>query len=253
MTAMRALVTNDDGIDSAGLAALASVAVTAGLEVIVAAPETVHDGSSASLTALQSSGRLTIRQQPLAGLAETKALAVDASPALITIAAAQGAFGPPPNIVLSGINRGPNTGNAVLHSGTVGAALTARTQGISALAVSSVEVDPGHWDTCYEVAGRALTWLLDEIGSDPITLSVNVPDVPLHQLRGLRAAHLATSGTVQTEIGESSDDYVTITHRTIDTDAEPGTDAALLKDGWAPVTALAALCEATEVDLTELN
>lgn len=250
---MRALVTNDDGIDSAGLAALASVAVTSGLEVIVAAPETVHDGSSASLTALQPSGRLAIRQQPLAGLTDTRALAVEASPALITIAAAQGAFGARPDVVLSGINRGPNTGHAVLHSGTVGAAFTARTQGLSALAVSSVAVDPRRWDTCYEVAGRALAWLLAHVGSDPITLSVNVPDVPPNQLRGLRAAHLAASGTVQTEIGERNDNYVTIAHRTIDTNAGPGTDAALLKDGWATVTALDALCEATEVDLTQLH
>ena len=250
---MRALVTNDDGIESAGLATLASVAVAAGLDVIVAAPEKVHDGSSASLTALQPNGRLDIRQQPLPGLAETRALVVRASPALITLAAAQGAFGAPPDVVLSGINRGPNTGHAVLHSGTVGAALTARTQGISALAMSSVEPDPRCWDTCEEVTRRSLTWLLDHLGSEPVTLSVNIPDVPLRQFRGLRSAHLATFGTVQTEIGETSDEYVTITHRAIDTDAEPDTDAALLKDGWAPVTALAALCEASDVDLTDLN
>ena len=63
-------------------------------------------------------------------------LAVDGLPAFIALTGMRGAFGPPPDIVLWGINNGPNTGYAVLHSGTVGAALTASTFGARAMAVS---------------------------------------------------------------------------------------------------------------------
>ena len=61
---------------------------------------------------------------------------VDAAPGFIALIASRGAFGPPPALVLSGINRGLNTGHAVLHSGTVGAAMTGRVNDCRALAVS---------------------------------------------------------------------------------------------------------------------
>jgi 5'-nucleotidase len=125
---MRVLVTNDDGIDSIGLRVLAGVAVEAGCEVVVAAPHTERSGSSAALTVLEEHGRLGVHEHRLAGL-DVRALGVEATPAFIAMVAARGAFGEPPDLVASGMNHGPNTGHAVLHSGTVGAALTAATFG----------------------------------------------------------------------------------------------------------------------------
>jgi 5'-nucleotidase len=155
--------------------------------------------------------------------------------------------------VLSGVNHGPNTGHAVLHSGTVGAALTARTHGASALAVSCVAPDPLHWETATEMATRALDWLVENAGENPMTLSVNVPDRPLADVRGLRTARLASFGAVQADIGETGEGYVTMTFHEVDADLEPGTDAALLAEGWATVTSLAAPCEADGVDLSALT
>lgn len=249
---MRALVTNDDGIDTTGLHTLAQVAVNAGLDVVVAAPDTEYSGSSASLTALQEDGRLLMHQMTLEGLDGVRAFGVEATPGFIAFAAAYGAFGPKPDILLSGVNHGPNTGHAVLHSGTVGAALTARTHGTSALAMSNISPDPEHWDTATEMAQRALAWLLDHAGDDTLTLSVNVPDIPLREVRGLRTARLAAFGAVQADVGESGEGYVTMTFREIDDEPQPGTDAALLADGWATVTSLAAPCEADGVDLAGL-
>src|SRR5215469_4750340 len=125
MAGMRALITNDDGIGSVGLRLLAEVAAGAGLEVTVAAPDTERSGSGTGLSALEPGGRLRLAEQALPGLDGIRAVAVQASPAFIVYAATGGAFGPVPDIVLSGINVGPNVGHAVLHSGTVGAALTA--------------------------------------------------------------------------------------------------------------------------------
>jgi 5'-nucleotidase len=249
---MRALVTNDDGIDTVGLRTLAKVAVDAGLDVTVAAPHVERSGSSASLSALEEGGRLVVREQRLDGLDGVRALGVEATPGFIAFAAAHKAFGPPPDIVLSGVNHGPNTGNAVLHSGTVGAALTARTHGASSLAVSNVAPRPRHWDTAAQMAERALAWLLQNIGDDPLTLSVNVPDVPAAECRGLRTARLAAFGAVQAEVHETGDDYVTMTFSEVDEELVPGTDAYLLAERWATVTSLAAPCEADGVDLSTL-
>ncbi len=235
---MRVLVTNDDGIDSAGLRALARVAVRAGLDVLVAAPDRERSGSSASLVATSPDGRLLFREQAIPGLDGIPAIGVEATPAFIAWAGVRGAFGEPPNVVLSGINRGPNTGHAVLHSGTVGAAMTAAAHGVPALAVSVTDQDPQHWDTASGVAGRVLDWLLSRRGTEAVVLNVNVPDVPADELRGIARAPLASFGAVQADVGASGEGFVTLTFSEIDPRSEPDTDAALQLAGWATVTPL---------------
>ena len=161
---MRALITNDDGIDSAGLRTLARVAVAAGLKVTVAAPDGERSGSSAAMSGLAEGGRVLVEDRTLDGLADVRTVAVRASPAMIVFLGAHGAFGEPPDIVLAGINRGPNLGRAILHSGTVGAALTAQAAGLPAMAVSLASARAEHWDTAAAVATRALTWFLPHAG-----------------------------------------------------------------------------------------
>ena len=239
---MRALVTNDDGIGSIGLRTLAQAAVAAGLEVTVAAPDAERSGSSAALSALEADGKLLIQEHTLDGLEDVTALAVQASPALIAFVAAYGAFGQRPGVVLSGINHGPNTGQAVLHSGTVGAAFTAASHGIPALAVSLASATPTHWDTAAAAASAALEWFLPQAG-EAVVANVNVPDVPHPQLRGLRAARLASFGAVQASIGEPGGGFIPVTFSEPDTEPGPGTDLALVRQGWASVTVLRGLRE----------
>jgi 5'-nucleotidase len=250
---VRALITNDDGIEAEGLRTLVAVAVEAGLDVVVAAPHKEFSGSSASLTALGEDGRLVLQDRRLAGSEDVVALAVEASPAFITFSAVSGAFGPPPDVVLSGVNHGPNTGHAILHSGTVGAALTAGTHGRPALAVSLASGSPSHWDTAAAVARQALRWFLDHGTQDRLVLNVNVPDVPLDQLRGLRPAGLAAFGAVQASVAEVGEGFVQLTISEVDAVPEPGTDVALLLEGWATATALGAPCRATGHDLAGLS
>src|SRR5438105_13538273 len=126
---MRALVTNDDGVDSPGIRALAGAAVEAGLDVVVAAPSWDSTGASASRTAVGTDGRLLLEPRHFKELPDIPVFSVEAAPAYIVRAGLRGAFGAVPDIVLSGINVGANTGGSVLHSGTVGAVLTAFTQG----------------------------------------------------------------------------------------------------------------------------
>lgn len=244
-------MTNDDGIDGRGLSVLARLAVEAGLDVVVAAPHTERSGASASLTALAADGRLAVTDRQWADLPGVPIRSVEASPALIGFVAARGAFGPPPDIVLSGINHGPNTGHAILHSGTVGAALTGATHGALAMAVSLASADPRHWDTAESVARRALRWVIGS-GQRGSVLNINIPDVPPPELRGLRAAPLAAFGAVQADIGESGADFVTVTFREIRPDEADETDAGLVAQGWATATALRAPVEAADVDLQTL-
>jgi 5'-nucleotidase len=249
---MRALITNDDGIQSVGIHTLARIAVAAGLDVTVAAPHQERSGSSAALSALEAEGRLLVERRALEGLDGVTALSVQATPAMIVFTGARGAFGDPPDIVLSGINHGPNTGAAILHSGTVGAALTAVSHNVPALAVSLATTRPTHWDTAAHAATQALGWFLEH-ADQPYVLNINVPDIPRDQLRGLRRGGLANFGAVQANIGERGQGYVTMTFEVIDDEPPPDTDVALLRQGFASATVLQAPCESTAVDVSSLG
>jgi 5'-nucleotidase len=260
----RCLVTNDDGIGSEGLRVLAEVALEAGFEVVVAAPMRECSGASASITAVEEDGHFVVEPRTLPGLEDAcTVLAVGGLPAFIALTAMRGAYGPAPDVVLSGINNGPNTGYAVLHSGTVGAALTASTFGARAMAVSlnvrtrtvsGAGVAPSalaspHWESAAEMARRLLPALLD---SEPGTvLNVNAPNLPLAEVRGLEHARLARFGAVQTNVAARGEGYVKLALAEIDAEYEPGTDAALIAAGYATVTPLQAVCEAATVRLPE--
>jgi 5'-nucleotidase len=257
MVAMRALITNDDGIGAAGLRVLARAAVAAGLDVTVAAPDSERSGSGAAFSALEPGGRLLVTEQPLEGLEDVPAFAVGASPALIAFVATGGVFGSVPDVVLSGINHGPNAGQAVLHSGTVGAALTAAAQGIPALAVSLASAAPAHWDAAGAAVSRLLEWFAPR-AKQPLVTNVNLPDRPADQFRGFRAARLAAFGAVQAQLRTEPSDprSGSIPVRFARPGFEPAadTDLALLRQGWATVTVLRGLCEAdNDLDLTGLS
>ncbi|HEV8626552.1 MAG TPA: 5'/3'-nucleotidase SurE [Acidimicrobiia bacterium] len=265
MAETRCLITNDDGIDSVGLRVLAEVALEAGFEVVVAAPMHESSGASASITAVGEDGHFVVEPRALAGLEDAcTVLAVDGLPAFIALTGMRGAFGPAPDIVLSGINSGPNTGYAVLHSGTVGAALTASTFGARAMAVSlnvrtrmvsGAGVPPPPpaspcWDTAAHFARRTLPTLLDAAPGS--VFNINAPNIPLDRVRGFEPARLARFGAVQTNVAERGEGYVKVTLVEIDADYEPGTDAALVAAGYASITTLQAVCEAGVVRVPEL-
>jgi 5'-nucleotidase len=115
-----------------------------------------------------------------------------------------GVFGEPFDLVVAGINPGANAGRAIYHSGTVGAALTARNGGVSGLAVSQAVEDFGvegqgwddmladqQWDTAAEVGARVARTMLADLPTDPIVVNVNVPNRPLDKLAGWRRTEVA--------------------------------------------------------------
>ena len=255
MEPLRALVTNDDGIDSAGIEVLARVAHKHGLNVTVAAPLIEASGSGASVIATEKQGRILVEKRKLPQAPGVEAYAVAASPAFIVTIATIGAFGKPPDIVLSGINRGANTGRAVLHSGTVGAAFTGSLNGCRAMAFSlDVGFDPVecYWDTAERIATELLP--MTTATDDLTVISVNVPNLALGRVSGVRQASLTRYGSVQMTVAEVGEGFVRTTLRAdesanIAEQSDPGSDLALLGAGYVTVTALRPYCEAADIQL----
>ncbi|MDL5351649.1 5'/3'-nucleotidase SurE [Microbacterium sp. zg-YB36] len=233
----RALLTNDDGISAPGLHALARAARASGLDIVIAAPAVQSSGASASIMAEDHDGRIAVERRTLVGLEHVPAFAVKGGPGLIALIAAHGAFGPPPEIVLSGVNHGANVGRAILHSGTVGAALTGGLNGARAVAVSlDVGMRPSefHWDAA---ADAALGLLPDLLQRPPGTvINVNAPNTASN--RGIRESALAPFGIVQTTLSERDEHHIRLAVEDLPHTPEPGTDAAHLADGWVTVTGL---------------
>jgi 5'-nucleotidase len=148
---MKVLVTNDDGVGSPGLHALARALVDDGFDVIVVAPDREMSGSAAAIGQVHVNEGIDAERVELPRLDGVPAYAVAGPPGLCVLTARLGGFGDPPDLVVSGINPGCNTGRAVLHSGTVGAALTAANFGCRGLAVS-IDVSTLH---LHEQAGAA--------------------------------------------------------------------------------------------------
>jgi 5'-nucleotidase len=265
---LRVLVTNDDGIESPGLGALAGVAFERGHDTIVVAPNWDSSGASAAVTGVTQGRDLLVEQHGWTGWAPGAVLSVNATPALICRSAFQGVFGEPPDVVLSGINRGANTGRAILHSGTVGAAFTAYHQQRPALAVSLDVVDPEdgktdghrpHWATAAMIAGRLFDWLAGEMRH--VVINCNVPNVPSDQVRGIRVGRLAAAGVSQTTVTERTGELLPLTVGASGDGAEGPddgspptaatmTDSALLGIGYACVTAVIPVVEDPSLELS---
>ncbi|MFK4837952.1 5'/3'-nucleotidase SurE, partial [Microbacterium sp. ZW T2_14] len=237
-TAMtRALITNDDGIDAPGLHVLARAARDAGLDVTIAAPARQSSGSSASIVAAEEDGRIAIERRELAGLDGIPAYAVRGGPGLIALIAAHGAFGEPAELVLSGVNHGANVGRAILHSGTVGAALTGGLNGAWAVAVSlDVGMNPTqfHWEAAAAAAVGVLPFLLERPRGTVVNL--NAPNAAAN--RGVVEAALAPFGIVQTTLSERDAGHIRLAVEDLPNTPEPGSDAALLAEGWVTLTGL---------------
>lgn len=236
----RLLVTNDDGITAPGLHALALAARDAGFDVTVAAPAVQSSGSSASIMAEERDGRIRVERTELNGLDDVPAFAVHGGPGLIALIAAHGAFGDPAAIVLSGVNHGANVGRAILHSGTVGAALTAGLNGAWAVAVSldvGMRPETFHWDAAAAVAVEVLPALTAH--PEGTVININAPNAATH--RGIRESTLAPFGIVQTTLSERDEHHIRLAVEDLPHTPEPGSDAADLADGWVTVTALEAV------------
>jgi 5'-nucleotidase len=161
------------------------------------------------------------------------------------LAACLGAFGAVPDLVVAGINPGANTGHLVIHSGTVGAALTAAGLDVPALAVSmrwSTENDY-HWDTAAAFAVAAVDWVVKPDDGVPRVLNINVPNLPLAEVKGVHETELAPHGEVWVASADASSGVLELNVKGR-ADAAPGTDVAAVASDYVSVTPLRSVVRA---------
>ena len=176
------LVTNDDGIYADGLRALAQSAAELG-EVFVVAPELEQSASSHSIT-LDRPLRINERGE--------KRFSVSGTPTDCVLLAVHRLLSRKPDLLLSGINHGPNMGEDVIYSGTVAAALEGYIIGIPSIAMSVASWDKVSFDDAAS-SFRELGQRMLAIGSGgPNLWNVNIPPIPREEMRGIRITKLGS-------------------------------------------------------------
>ena len=233
------LLTNDDGIDANGIAALASALDGLG-DLAVVAPEREQSAVGHAITV-----RDPVRAHPWPfelGQRDVWARAVTGTPADCVKLACQKLLPRRPDLIVSGINHGPNTAVNVIYSGTVSAATEASIFGIPAIAVSLCSWDP---EADFEGAGRYAREIAERAlrdGIEPgILLNVNVPPGDYDDLRGIAITRQARSRWEE-EFHERRDPfdrpYYWLGGEFVDLDEGKDTDLAAINAGYVSVTPL---------------
>ena len=230
------LLTNDDGIHAPGIHAMRRELRSLG-DVETVAPHVEQSGSAHALTIDQP-----LRLHPVMVHGQTVGYSVTGSPAdCVKVGVAQH-LSRPPDLLVSGINHGQNTGVNVLYSGTVAAALEGAMLGVPSIAVSLARAD-GRPDfaTAARIALRLISAILNCDFPADIAWNVNIPGLPQDAIRGVRLTRQSVQAYVdgyERRIDPRGGEYFWIDGQ-IDPGAEPaGTDLAALRDGCISVTPL---------------
>lgn len=226
------LITNDDGIEAPGIAALAEVLSGLG-RVLVVAP----DGERSGVARMISLGR------PLRMRARQPGWwSVDGTPTDCVYLAIQSLMAPGrPKLVVSGINRGPNLADDVTYSGTVAGAMEGTLMGVPSIAVSLVGEEPLDYRPAARFALAVAQHVLAEGLPERALLNVNVPDThgaPVKGFRWTRAGHRDYGHTVTTRLDPRGRPYHWIGGRFLGFEPLPGSDCDAVAEGWAAITPL---------------
>ena len=233
---MHILVSNDDGYQAPGLLCLAA-ALKELAEITVVAPDRDRSGASNSLSL----------KNPLYVTRHDNGFhSVEGTPTDCVHLAITGLLEREPDMVVSGINSGPNMGDDVIYSGTVAAAMEGRFLGLPAIAISQAALCPQHFDT----AARVAVWLVRRLRERPLPsdsiLNVNVPDLPWAQLAGFRVVRLGhrhKSEPVVKSTDPRGRPIYWVGPAGPEQDAGPDTDFHAVRAGYVAITPL-------QVDLT---
>ena len=233
----RILITNDDGISSLGLHAVAIALHKAGHDVLAVAPSNERSGWGAGVGTLDDGAEFCVEQFSIPSFDEIPAWGVDGPPAFCVLTAMLETFGDRPELVISGSNDGANCGRGILHSGTVGGAMIAQNFGISGIALSQKRTrNEMIWETSGEVAVAATNWILD--APRKTVLNINIPNQQLKEIKGVREARIAAFGTTRTSLVGTVPGNLRITVSPRDVELSPDTDTALVDEGYITITGL---------------
>ncbi len=238
---MKILISNDDGFRAEGIVALYEALKTiAGVEVEVVAPE--HNNSA-------KSNALTLHTPLYVHRADNGFRYVNGTPADCVHIALTGLLGYRPDLVVSGINNGANMGDDTLYSGTVGAAMEGYLFGIPAMAVSQIDKGWAHVGAAAQKVKHLVMQMQagDLLHAQPWLLNVNIPNLPLDQIRPpliCRLGRRHAAEPVITQIDPRGQTMYWIGNAGPAMDDSEGTDFHAAQMGHMVVTPL-------KVDLTE--
>ncbi|HUK40120.1 MAG TPA: 5'/3'-nucleotidase SurE [Candidatus Acidoferrales bacterium] len=231
------LISNDDGIQSEGLIALEESLRSIG-EIYTVAPDRAQSSMSHALTLHRP-----LRVHEIA----PRKMAVDGTPVDCVKLALTGLLPVRPDLVVSGINKGPNLGDDIIYSGTVSAAIEGALLGLPAIAVSLVTFK----DFDFRAAAEFATHLVSQIqqrGIPPKTLlNVNVPPLAKEALKGWRMTRMGKrhySENIIERVDPRGAKYYWIGGDDLGFAQEDGTDCIAVHEGYVSVTPL-------QVDLTD--
>ena len=231
----RVLISNDDGVNAPGMKVLVRAAKTLFREVWVVAPETEQSATSHSLTLRRP---LRIRK------VSAKRFAVDGTPTdCVLLGVREIMKDAPPDIVLSGINRGGNLGEDITYSGTVAAAMEGTLLGIPSVALSQNYQDRQAvpWKTAEVWFAKVLKKLAKAEWSKSVLMNVNFPDVPAGGVTGIelvRQGRRKISGELQPGRDPRGDAYFWIGAQRDEEKFRVGTDLEAVERGAVAVTPL---------------
>lgn len=234
---MNILMVNDDGIQSENLALMCRAAAARGHKVSVCAPSVQQSGKGQSFTVFTP---LMVKECEMEG-AEA-AWAVDGTPADCSRLGFMALMNEKPDLVISGINYGYNTGLATYLSGTVGAAREAAFRHIPAMAVSMHETTPDATARFYAdwLVTLAEHYVTQEAPPMAV-LNVNAPPVPVHELKEpvmCRLNELIYSDSYEKRENPRGGTYYWLTEIELGTQAAPGSDDDMLHKGHITCTLL---------------
>jgi 5'-nucleotidase len=233
----RILLTNDDGILATGIAVLRRALEGLG-DVQTIAPDRNTSAVARGITIHRA---LHLQSSRFGEGWEGTAL--DGTPSDCVRVGLLGVLGPPPDLVVSGVNLGGNMGADVAYSGTVGAALEAVLRGVPGVAVSIEPTEPRWLDEAVPVI-RAIVRQTIEHGLPPSTaLNVNLPDLPLAELGQLKVTRLGGASCHDRILLSADGDGSAVTEYPIRWTQEPvdhwaGTDREAVEAGHVSLTPL---------------
>jgi 5'-nucleotidase len=184
---MKILLSNDDGIHAPGLAALYQAVKGLG-EIVVAAPDSQMSAVGHAITISDP-----IKVHEVTTASGLSGYAIGGTPADSVKVAVQALMDAPPDLVVSGINLGPNAGISIIYSGTVSAATEGTILGIPSLAISINTFTDPLWDTAIHAARVVIERAIQQGVPAGTLLNVNVPNKPLAELRGYQVTRMGKS------------------------------------------------------------
>ncbi len=239
---MRILVTNDDGIHAPGLAVLEEIAAQFSDDIWVCAPSEEQSGAGHSLTLNRP-----VRLQKFA----ERRFAITGTPTDSVMMALREVLDSPPDLILSGVNRGANLGDDITYSGTVSAAIEGALAGIRSIALSQV-YGPGNtsegggdaqlFDAATQWGGKAIQPLLDAPFDERTLVNINFPPCPASEVQGIRVTRQGFHDYSRGSIVEGKDPrghrYFWFGLHAIEHTLDHGTDLEAIAEGHIAVTPL---------------